>query len=181
MSPSSHSTCAKEAPLVPSIARSIRTRAQLCALGAFVIVMLSLVTGCNKTPTNPESAPTPAAKAAVVDLTVDDAGGHVIHFTLPFQSGMTVLDVMNEAHSSANGIQFVYHPTSGDPATFFLDSINGVANQGGGAKSRNWIYRVNSKLGDRSFGVCKVAASAQISWKFDVYDPNQQPSPGACQ
>jgi len=143
--------------------------------------MLSLVTGCSQTPTHQESAPTPAAKAAVVDLTVDDSGGHVKHFTLPFQSGMTVLDVMNEAHNNANGIQFVYHPTSGNPATFFLDSIDGVANQGGGAKSRNWIYRVNSKLGDRSFGVCKVAASVQISWKFDIYDPNEQASPGACQ
>ncbi len=179
MLPFRHSTYVKEARLVASNALSIG--AQSCLRGVLLIVMLSLVTGCSQTPTHQESAPTPAAKAAVVDLTVDDSGGHVKHFTLPFQSGMTVLDVMNEAHNNANGIQLVYHPTSGNPATFFLDSIDGVANQGGGAKSRNWIYRVNSKLGDRSFGVCKVAASVQISWKFDIYDPNEQASPGACQ
>jgi Domain of unknown function (DUF4430) len=120
----------------------------------------------------------PAASPSV-DLAIDFPNASPKHFTVPFHSGMTVFDAMKEAESQPGGIHFEYK--GGSPATLLLVSMDGVANQGGGPDKRNWTYRVNSILGDRSFGICKIAASAQVSWKFDVFHADQPMKPGACQ
>lgn len=46
----------------------------------------------------------------------------------------------------------------------FVESIDGVGNEGAGGK--NWIYRVNDKLGDKSAGVFEVAPGDKISWSW---------------
>ena len=116
-----------------------------------------------------------------VDLAIDFPNPNSKHFTLPYHPGMTVFDAMTEAQGQPHGIHFEYRGGRRDPSTLLLVSIDGVSNQGGGANKRNWTYRVNSILGDRSFGVCKIAASAHIEWQFDTFHSNELMKPGACQ
>lgn len=48
--------------------------------------------------------------------------------------------------------------------TLFLSSIDGVKNEGSGGK--NWIYRVNGELGDKSAGIFEVNPNDRITWSF---------------
>ena len=45
--------------------------------------------------------------------------------------------------------------------------IDDVENEGGG--KRNWIYRINDKPGDRSFGIAKLEAGDTVLWSFETY------------
>ena len=157
--------------MAPSITFPVNTVFKSCALFALACSLLF-------------ADPLPAAQAdssKSVDLTIQLPNGNPKHFTLPYRSGMTVFDAMTEAQGQPGGIHFEYQGARRDPSTLLLVSIDGVANQGGGADKRNWTYRVNSLLGDRSFGVCKIAPSAHILWQFDIFHPNEPMKPGACQ
>src|SRR5262245_6666495 len=68
------------------------------------------------------------------------------HFTaIEWKKEMTVLDALNDAKASPHGITF---QNRGSGATAFLTKIDDLANEGGGGK-RNWIYWVNTTLGDK--------------------------------
>jgi hypothetical protein len=50
-----------------------------------------------------------------------------------------------------------------------ITQIDDVGNQGAGGSQRNWIYRVNDQVGQRSAGICPVAAGDTILWRFETY------------
>jgi Domain of unknown function (DUF4430) len=98
-----------------------------------------------------------------VRLIIDYGDGVQKHFTaLPWKKDMTILDAMNEAKASPHGIAF---QNSGSGSTAFLTKIDDLQNEGGGGK-RNWIFWVNTTLGDKSFGVYKLEPSDVVLWKF---------------
>jgi hypothetical protein len=86
------------------------------------------------------------------------------HFTqLPWNDGMTVLDALKAAAQHPRGITFKYR---GKGATAFLTQIDDLKNEG---RQRNWIFRVNSKLADRSFGIVTLKPGDAVLWKFGEY------------
>jgi hypothetical protein len=114
----------------------------------------------------PLAAAQPAAEELkTVKLSVDYGDGVQKHFlSITWQRGMTVLDVMRAADRHPRGIGFQYR---GKRATALLTAIDDVQNEGG--RGRNWIYRVNGKLADRSFAIYELQSGDKVLWKFDVY------------
>jgi hypothetical protein len=74
---------------------------------------------------------------------------------------MTVLDAMKAAQEHPRGIKLQFR---GSGATAFLTQIDDLKNEGSG---RNWIYRVNGELAERSFAVQKLEAGDAVLWKFE--------------
>lgn len=100
-----------------------------------------------------------------VSLIIDYGDGTEKHFkTLAWREKMTVLDAMLQAAKHPRGIQFKHQ---GKGATVLLTQIDDLKNEGGG--ERNWIYRVNKELGDRSIGIYPLKAGDTILWKFEPY------------
>jgi hypothetical protein len=100
--------------------------------------------------------------AEAIRLIVDYGDGVQKHFTaLPWKDGMTVLDAMKAAQEHRRGIKLQYR---GSGATAFLTQIDDVKNEGA---DRNWVYRVNDQLADRSFGVFQLKAGDTVLWKFE--------------
>ena len=77
---------------------------------------------------------------------------------------MTVMDALKWADKHPRGIQF---SVRGKGATAIVTRIDDLKNTGG--KGKNWVYRVNGKLGDRSCGVFLVKPGHRILWKFERY------------
>jgi hypothetical protein len=103
--------------------------------------------------------------SAIVKLTVDYGDGCEKSFTrLAWTSSMTVLDAMRLAAKHPRGIEFRQR---GKGATAILTQIDDLKNEG--ARQRNWIYRVNGKLGDRSFGVFQLQPEDTVLWRFETY------------
>jgi hypothetical protein len=103
-----------------------------------------------------------AQEPELVRLVVNYADGVEKHFTaLPWREGMTVFDAMQAAQEHPRGIKIQFR---GSGATAFLTQIDDVKNEGSG---RNWIYRVNGELAERSFAVQKLAAGDAVLWKFE--------------
>ena len=48
--------------------------------------------------------------------------------------------------------------------TAFLSSIDGVKNEG--ADGKNWIYKVNGQLGDKSAGIYELDPGDTVIWTF---------------
>ena len=121
----------------------------------FVVIGLVLFLAVSATATQ---------QANNVILVIDYNDGVEKHFTaLTWTEGMTVLDAMNQAKEHPHGIRFAYKGTG---ATAFLTQIDDLENQGGGAGKKNWVYRVNDKLADKSFGVYEIKAGDTVRWKF---------------
>ena len=99
-----------------------------------------------------------------VRLVIDYNDGVEKHFTaIVWKSGMTVMDVMLAAKKHPRGITFEH---TGKGATALLTKIDDVENEGRG---RNWLYRVNGELADRSLGIFELHAGDTVLWKFDKY------------
>ena len=102
-----------------------------------------------------------AVAADVVSMTVDFGNGTQKKFDqLPWKAGLTVLDAARLAEKQPRGIRI---KSRGKGDTAFVFQIDDTANEGRG---RNWIYRVNGKLADRSVGVYKLNAGDNVSWRF---------------
>jgi hypothetical protein len=114
----------------------------------------------------------PAADAAedqaeTVALIVDYGDGVQKHFPrLAWRDGMTVFDLTQAAKAHPRGIDFQYR---GQGATAFLFQIDDLKNEGRG---RNWLYRINDKLADRSFALQTVRANDRVVWEFSRYQEN---------
>ena len=105
-----------------------------------------------------------ADDAKTVTVVVDYSDGVQKHFTaITWRENMTVLDAMQAAKRHPRGIKFKF---KGKRATALLTKIDDIENEGQG---RNWLYRVNRKLADRSFGIFKLKAGDTVLWKFDKY------------
>ena len=97
-----------------------------------------------------------------VQLIVDYHNGVEKHFTrLPWSAKMTVLDAMKKAARVSHGIQFRHQ---GKGATAFLTQIDNLKNQGGGRN--NWLYEINQKPAQQSFGVQELKPHDLIRWTF---------------
>lgn len=84
---------------------------------------------------------------------------------IPFKADMTILDVMKYAKKNKK----IDYKFRGKNETAFLLSIDGVKNKG--ARGDNWIFRVNKKLGRKSFGITKLNADDVVTWTFGKYKP----------
>lgn len=105
----------------------------------------------------------PAAETAPqIRIVIDYGDGVEKHFTaLTWKEGMTVLDAMQAAKSHPRGVTFKHR---GSGATAFLLQIDDKENQG---REGNWVYRVNDKLAERSFGAQELKAGDAVLWKFE--------------
>jgi hypothetical protein len=102
-----------------------------------------------------------------VALIVDYGDGVQKHFPrLAWRDGMTILDLMQAAKAHPRGVDFQYR---GRGSTAFLFQIDDLKNEGRG---RNWLYRINDKLADRSFAVQTIGANDRVVWEFSQYQEN---------
>jgi hypothetical protein len=132
----------------------------IVSLGALVALIAATAAPSGLPSSPPPSHP---PQAHTVRLIIDYGDGVQKHFTsIEWKKEMTVLDALNDAKASSHGITF---QNSGSGATAFLTKIDDLANEGGGGK-RNWIYWVNTTLGDKSCGVYKLEPSDVVLWKF---------------
>ncbi len=111
----------------------------------------------------------PSTDKATVELAVRFADGRTREFeAVAYRKDMSVADLMNAVKANkANDFRFE-HKGAGETA--FLLSIDGVENRSGQSKDF-WIYRVNEKLGDRSFGAYILKPGDKVLWHFGKYQP----------
>ena len=116
--------------------------------------------------TPPSSAAPGAERTLTVALVVDYGDGMQKRYSsLAWHEGMTVQDALQLAEQHPRGIRWT---SRGKRATALLLSIDELNN--GAAPGKNWIYRVNGKLGDRSFAVFPLQSGDLVEWKFDRYE-----------
>lgn len=130
----------------------------LRGFGLTVLILMGMVGGgMVGRGADPETPPT-------VRLVIDYGDGVEKHFTaLAWKDGMTIRDVLEAAQSHSRGIKYTCR---GKDATAFLTDIDGLENEGSG---KNWVFRVNDKLGTKSFAVTPVKAGDTVLWRFGEY------------
>jgi hypothetical protein len=107
---------------------------------------------------HPGSTTAHADSREMVSLVVDFGGDRRKTFdAVAWHDGMTVADLLNNSPDIAI-------TRSGSGQSAFLSGIDGVTNEGTGA--RNWTYAVNGKTADRSFEVYQLQPGDQVLWTF---------------
>lgn len=100
-----------------------------------------------------------------VRLVFDYSDGVEKVFTaVPWKAKMTIAHAMAFAEQHKRGVKL---KRRGSGATGFIEAIDDLENRG--ANGPNWVFRVNGKLGDRSYAVTNVKPGDTVLWKFDTY------------
>lgn len=119
-----------------------------------VCIALLLLVGC----------PALAAEQTV-RLVIDYHDGvRKVFDKLPWKEGMTVRDAMDAAQSTGHGIRY---EAKGSGETAFLTRIDDVQSQGARREKKNWVYKVNDKLAEKSFGVYKLKVGDSVQWTYE--------------
>lgn len=79
---------------------------------------------------------------------------------------LSIAEVMKKVAEAEKEFSF---KSRGRGDTFFVTEINGRKNEG--ARGRNWIFKVNGELGNKSAGSFKVKAGDKVEWNFQKYQP----------
>lgn len=135
----------------------------LFAIGAIggLLVATAIAEEESKQPEQPPREP----EAKTVSMVIDYSDGVEMRFVnIPWREGLNIGDLMKYASEHRHGIAL---KVRGKGATSLLYRIDDLENQGG--KGLNWIFKVNEKLGDRSFAITTLAPGDQVLWKFDEY------------
>lgn len=146
-------------------------RTAFLLLGLLLTLSLTL-TGCGGSSSpDPSSsgsgATVPDANAQPVTLVIELDARARTFADIPWTSGMTVKDVMEQAEDDAGKLSFDY---AGRGETAILSAIDGVENQGAGRAAKNWLYWVGDTFATRSFAIAPVEPGQTVTWRFAPYD-----------
>lgn len=100
------------------------------------------------------------AETATVTVVVRQPDADTTRATVPWLDGQTVAQATQEA-----GLEAVWRG-SGEMA--FLESLAGVANQGG--DGLNWQFEVNDDYADRGAGAVTLRPGDRVLWKLAPYE-----------
>ncbi len=111
----------------------------------------------------PAAEPKPAVR-----LVVDYGDGVQVHYTaIPWQPGMTVVDVLTAAQKHPRGLKLTQ---KGKGTSTLITDIGGLKNEGSG---KNWLFSVNGKQSDIGAGGYELKAGDTVLWEFKDYEYNQ--------
>ena len=129
-----------------------------------VVVAGILATGWSASSSVANAAPAADDAHAVVEIDYGD-GSQRRYTGLRVDAASTVQSLLDAVARHPRGVKY---QSRGSGATAFLYELDGVKNQG---RNKNWVYRVNGKLGATSFGVAKVKAGDIVRWTYGAYEP----------
>jgi len=113
----------------------------------------------------------PAPPAPVVRVVVDYGDGVEVHFkNIPWRSGMTGRDAMNEAAGRRRGIKFETR-SFGDQGEL-LQQIDDLRNESG-SKGRDWLLWVNGEFAKMSFSKYELRPGDELCWRFTDEPPTK--------
>ena len=108
-----------------------------------------------------------AAGTKTVRLVVDYGDGVEKHFTaLRWKEGLTAFEALGLAKGHPRGITFEYKDFGGDLG-YLITKIDDLENEGGGGGARNWVYKVNDKLGTGACNRRELQAGDVVRWTFE--------------
>ncbi len=127
----------------------------------FLLAIVGMTVGIYTDLSSLENRAFGADEPTTVQLTVDYGDGVLKQFTrLEWKEGMTVLAAVQQAAKHPRGIK---PAVQGSGELTLLIAIDELKNEGNG---KNWLYRVNGKLGDRSCGIMQLKAGDSVTWQF---------------
>lgn len=144
-------------------------RRLLLGSGRFARV-ITVIMGLLSITSNAPYADAQEAKPEGVNVVVSFGDGLTWTYeNIDYKQGMTVLDAMNAVKlRKHHALDFAYN---GRGQNAFLNSLAGMENEGGGRTSKNWFYRINDKLGNKSFAIAELQAGDTVLWHFGKYEP----------
>lgn len=110
-----------------------------------------------------------------VRLIIDYGDGVQKHFPMmEWKAGMTVEDLMKAAKTKSHGITYELKPPNGTGASFFIEKLDDLQNEGYGPTKKNWLYSVNFVEAQVGAGVFKLNPNDVVLWKFDIYQETKK-------
>ncbi len=107
-----------------------------------------------------------ATPARTVEMVIDYGDGVQLRFTaLNWKKDMTVLDAVTAAGAHPHGVK---SSVRGAGANAFVTQIGDLKNEGGGVKSRNWLFSVNDAESEVGIGAAPLKPGDVILWRFGL-------------
>ena len=99
-------------------------------------------------------------------MVIDYGDGVELRFkSLTWKKEMTALDAVNAAAAHPHGVK---SNVRGAGANAFVTQIGDLKNEGGGVKSRNWLFSVNDVEGEVGAGAAQLKPGDVVLWRFGL-------------
>ncbi|MFV2066644.1 MAG: DUF4430 domain-containing protein [Pirellulales bacterium] len=156
-----------------SVERDRGSTWKLPLLLGIAVLVLALVAIARQRLPPPQIAPTRGGRGVTsaeraVSLRIIYGNGAEKRFSsLPWVRGMTVAQALDLAAKRPPGLSYAQQ---GNGPGALLTRIDQQNNGGPGENSRNWIYRINGNLADKSFAAYGLKPGDVILWTFSNYE-----------
>ena len=108
------------------------------------------------------------AASRTVRVVIDYGDGAQLHVGgIAWQAKMTALDALVAIQKHRHGVS---SSVKGKGSGAMVTQIGDLKNEGGGAKSRNWLFQVNGKQVDVGAGAYELEARDTVLWKFGLLE-----------
>jgi len=114
-----------------------------------------------------KSADLAAPGEPAVELVIDYGDGAQKRFTrIPHKDGMTALAALRFAATHPRGITL---ESTGSGSSALVTRIDDLANDAT-QQGKNWLYRINGKLADKSCDAYVLSPGDVVLWVFEEYE-----------
>ena len=130
---------------------------------SFVSLLLAALVGLPLAAQENDEIQGEAQQLVRLELVYGD-GFRKVYESIPWRDGLKVSEVMDHAAGHKHATTFNIR---GREATAFLQDIDGIQNLGYG--DQNWIFYVNGKKAEESFGIVSLQAGDIVSWRYEKF------------
>lgn len=131
-------------------------------------LVISLV-ACNPNQENQAQDQAEVSYPGEVSITIQD-GKSKSRLTVLVAEKSNLLSIM-EAQKIEQKLSF---EVKGEGDMTFVESLNGVKNEGPGDDKHNWLFAVNGRLANQGIGQLQISANDSVTWCFLLWKDRDQ-------
>ena len=134
-----------------------------------IVVSIAAVGMLARTADNRAAEPSDEKGAGkTVRVAIDYGDGAQLHVGgIAWRAKMSALDALVAIQKHRHGVSSTI---KGKGAGAMVTQIGDLKNEGGGTKSRNWLFHVNGKQADVGAGAFELKAGDAVLWKFGLLE-----------
>ena len=146
--------------------KNIKNKLNLSTL--YFVIAISLV-ACNPNQENQAQNQAEVSYPGEVSITIQN-GESKSKLTVLVAEKSNLLTIM-EAQKAKQKLSF---EVKGEGDMTFVESLNGVKNEGPGDDKHNWLFAVNGRLANQGIGQLQISAGDSVAWCFLLWKDRDQ-------
>lgn len=149
--------------------KNVKNTRSLILQPTLIFALVISLVACNPNQENQAQDQAEVSYPGEVSITIQD-GKSKSRLTVLVAEKSNLLSIM-EAQKIEQKLSF---EVKGEGDMTFVESLNGVKNEGPGDDKHNWLFAVNGRLANQGIGQLQISANDSVTWCFLLWKDRDQ-------